>query len=182
MTMQDHCIIIGAGHGGVQAAASLRQEAYQGRITLVSDEPDLPYHKPPLSKGFLKAPASPVLELRNADFYRDNGIERISGSRVTAIGPRERCVTLADGSKLAYTNLILATGSRSRLPELDGVTLAGVLSLRSLADARRLNEALTGPKAVAVVGGGYIGLEIAHTLIGLGHAVTLIEAVPRLLA
>lgn len=182
MTVQEHCIIVGAGHGGVQAAASLRQEAYQGRITLVSDEPDLPYHKPPLSKGFLKAPAAPVLELRNVDFYRDNGIDRIAGAPVTAIDPRSRCVTLADGSRLAYTNLILATGSRPRLPELDGIALTGVLSLRSLADARRLNDALTGPKAVAIVGGGYIGLEIAHTLIGLGHAVALIEAVPRLLA
>ena len=182
MTMQEHCIIIGAGHGGVQAAASLRQEAYQGRITLVSDERDLPYHKPPLSKGFLKSPEAPVLELRNEAFYRDNAIELVSGIRVTAIEPKEQSVVLADGSRLAYTNLILATGSRPRLPELDGIRLDGVLSLRSLADARRLNEALSGPKRIAIIGGGFIGLELAHTLAGLGHAVTLIEAVPRLLA
>ncbi|MFZ5673748.1 MAG: NAD(P)/FAD-dependent oxidoreductase [Pseudomonadota bacterium] len=180
--MNEHCIIVGAGHGGVQAAASLRQEAYQGRITLVSDEPDLPYHKPPLSKGFLKAPEAPVLELRNAAFYRDNGIDLVSGARVTAIAPATRTVTLADGGKLAYTNLILATGSRPRLPELDGIGLDGVLSLRSLTDARRLSEALTEPKRVVIIGGGFIGLELAHTLAGLGHAVTLIEAVPRLLA
>jgi len=182
MTMHEHCIIVGAGHGGVQAAASLRQEAYQGRITLVSDEPDLPYHKPPLSKGFLKAPAAPVLELRNEAFYRDSSIDLLSGAHVTAIEPAARTVSLADGGKLAYTNLILATGSRPRLPELDGVTLDGVLSLRSLADARRLNEALSGPKRIAIIGGGFIGLELAHTLAGLGHAVALIEAVPRLLA
>lgn len=182
MTMQEHCIIVGAGHGGVQAAVSLRQEAYQGRITLVSDELDLPYHKPPLSKGFLKAPEAPVLELRNEAFYRENGIDLLSGARVTAIEPAAKTIALADGGKLAYSNLILATGSRPRLPELDGVTLDGVLSLRSLADARRLNEALAGPKQVAIIGGGFIGLELAHTLAGLGHAVTLIEVVPRLLA
>jgi len=182
MTTQDHCIIIGAGHGGVQAAASLRQEAYQGRITLISDEPDLPYHRPPLSKGFLKTPTAPVLELRNAEFYRENGIELICVARATAIEPKARTITLADGTRLAYTNLILATGSRARLPEIEGTTLAGVLSLRSLADARCLNDALDGPKTVAIIGGGYIGLEIAHTLAGLGHAVIVIEAVPRLLA
>ncbi len=182
MTMPEHCIIVGAGHGGVQAAASLRQETYQGRITLVSDEPDLPYHKPPLSKGFLKTPAAPVLELRNEAFYRDSGIDLLPGARVTAIEPAARTVALADGGKLAYTNLILATGSRPRLPALDGVTLEGVLSLRSLADARRLNAALSGPTSVAIIGGGFIGLELAHTLAGLGHAVTLIEALPRLLA
>lgn len=182
MTTGEHCIIVGAGHGGVQAAASLRQEAYQGRITLVSDEPDLPYHKPPLSKGFLKATEAPVLELRNAAFYHDNGIDLLKGARVDAIAPAARTITLADGGRLVYTNLILATGSRPRRPEIAGVALDGVLSLRSLADARRLDEALSGQKRVAIIGGGYIGLELAHTLAGLGHDVILIEAVPRLLA
>lgn len=182
MTTQDHCIIIGAGHGGVQAAASLRQETYQGRVTLISDEPDLPYHRPPLSKGFIKTPTAPVLELRNAEFYRDNGIELMAGARAAAIDPTSRTVTLGDGARLAYTTLILATGSRPRLPDIRGVALDGVLSLRSLADARRLSCGLDGPKSVVIIGGGYIGLEIAHTLAGLGHAVTVVEAVPRLLA
>lgn len=180
--MQEHCIITGAGHGGVQAAASLRQEAYQGRITLVSEEPDLPYHRPPLSKGFLKAPTAPILELRNEAFYQDNGIDLLCGMRVTGIDAFKKTISLAGGDKLAYTNLILATGSRPRMPEIIGIELDGVICLRCLADARRLDEELSRPSSIVIIGGGYIGLELAHTLAGLGHTVTVAEVAPRLLA
>lgn len=180
--MQEHCVIVGAGHGGVQLAASLRQEAYDGRITLVSGEPDLPYHKPPLSKGFLKAPDAPVLMLRHADFYRDNAIDLILGETVAAIERQGKTITLARGADIAYTKLVLATGARARLPDLEGTALKGVMSLRSLADARTLSDALGEASAVAIIGGGYIGMELAHTVAGLGRAVTVLEAAPRLLA
>lgn len=180
--MQEHCVIVGAGHGGVQLAASLRQEAYDGRITLVSGEPDLPYHKPPLSKGFLKAPDAPVLMLRHADFYRDNAIDLILGETVAAIERQGKTITLASGAGIAYTKLVLATGARARLPNLEGTALKGVMSLRNLADARTLSDALGEASAIAIIGGGYIGMELAHTVAGLGRAVTVLEAAPRLLA
>lgn len=180
--MREQCVIVGAGHGGSQAAASLRQEGYQGRIVLLSDEHDVPYHKPPLSKGFLKSPSTPVLVLRPEDFYRENGVDIIFGATVAAIERSSATVHLAGGTRIPYTNLILATGSRPRIPELDGIALEGVMSLRTLADARRMNEALANAKSVAIIGAGYIGMELAHTLTGLGRTVTLLEAAPRILA
>lgn len=180
--MREQCVIVGAGHAGSQAAASLRQEGYDGRILLVSDEHDLPYHKPPLSKAFLKSPESPALVLRNADFYRDNGIEIIYGATVEEIDRPAKAVRLGDGTRLSYTHLLLATGSRPRIPELDGATLEGVVSLRTLSDARRLNERLKDASDVVIVGGGYIGMELAHTLTALERKVTVLEAAPRVLA
>ncbi len=180
--MSEQCVIIGAGHGGSQAAASLRQDGYQDRIVLLSDEKDLPYHKPPLSKGFLKSPDIPVLVLRNENFYRENQIELILGASVAGIDHSPMTVRLADGTRIPYTSLILATGSRPRLPALDGIGLAGVLSLRSQADARHLSAVVAGAAAVVIIGAGYIGMELAHTLQGLGRAVTLLETAPRILA
>lgn len=180
--MKEQCVIVGAGHGGSQAAASLRQEGYQGRIVLLSDEQDLPYHKPPLSKGFLKSPGTPVLMLRSEEFYRQNGIDIVYGAAVAAIDSSNRTIRLSAGTRIDYTKLILATGSRPRMPAFDGISLSGVLSLRTLADARRMSEALSDAEAVAVIGGGYIGMELAHTLTGLGRKVTVLETVPRILA
>ncbi|HWK68201.1 MAG TPA: FAD-dependent oxidoreductase [Rhizobiaceae bacterium] len=180
--MREQCVIVGAGHAGSQAAASLRQEGYDGQILLVSDERDLPYHKPPLSKGFLKSPDSPALVLRNADFYRDNAIEIVYGATVSEIDRQAKTVRLGDAKRLSYTQLVLATGSRPRLPALSGATLEGIVSLRTLADARRLNELLQGASQAVIVGGGYIGMELAHTLTALGRKVTVLEAAPRVLA
>ncbi|MGI6856216.1 NAD(P)/FAD-dependent oxidoreductase [Mesorhizobium sp. 1B3] len=180
--MREQCVIVGAGHAGSQAAASLRQEGYAGRIVLVSDEHDLPYHKPPLSKAFLKSPENPALVLRNADFYRDNEIEIVHGATVDEIDRPAMAVRLGDGTNLSYTHLVLATGSRPRVPALDGATLEGVVSLRTLSDAKRLNELLQGAADVVIVGGGFIGMELAHTLTVLGRKVTVLEAAPRVLA
>ena len=180
--MRKQCVIVGAGHAGSQAAASLRQEGYDGRIALLSDEHDLPYHKPPLSKAFLKAPENPALVLRNADFYGDNDIEIVFGATVAEIDRAGRTVRLADGSTMPYAQLVLATGSRPRIPPLPGATLDGIVSLRTLSDARRLNELRGKAGDVVIVGGGFIGMELAHTLTALGHAVTVVEAAPRVLA
>jgi 3-phenylpropionate/trans-cinnamate dioxygenase ferredoxin reductase subunit len=180
--MREQCVIVGAGHAGSQAAASLRQEGYDGHILLVSDELDLPYHKPPLSKAFLKSPQNPALVLRNADFYRDNEIEIVHGATVEEIDRPAKAVRLADRARLPYTHLVLATGSRPRIPAFDGATLEGVVSLRTHSDAKRLNELLQGAADVVIVGGGFIGMELAHTLTALGRKATVLEAAPRVLA
>ena len=172
-------VIIGAGHAGSQLAVSLRAEGYDKAITLVDASDALPYHKPPLSKTFLKDPAAQPQPLRAALAYEAAGVERVTGC-VSAIDPAARTVTLG-GRPLGYDALVLATGARNRmLLGLEG--LANVHSLRDLADAERLRDALAGARAVTVIGGGFIGLETAAALAGLGKAVTVLEAAPRVLA
>src|SRR5690606_2412703 len=135
--MDDRCIIIGAGHAGSQAAISLRQEGYAGEIVLINDEPDLPYHKPPLSKSYLKAPETGGLVLRPEASYRDNNIELLLECRVSAVSIQDKTVTLQDGRSLSWSQLIFATGARARIPDIPGVDLNGVYTLRRMQDARR---------------------------------------------
>lgn len=172
-------VIIGAGHAGSQLAVSLRAEGYKGAVTLIDAADALPYHKPPLSKTFLKDPAALPQPLRAASAYDAAGVVRRTGT-VTAIDTATRVVTL-DGEALPYGDLVLATGARNRmLPDLAGA--ANVHSLRDLADAMRLREALAQAQRVTVIGGGFIGLESAAALAGLGKSVTVLEAAPRVLA
>ncbi|WP_024588171.1 FAD-dependent oxidoreductase [Aliihoeflea sp. 2WW] len=179
--MEDRVIIVGAGHGGSQAAASLRQEGYSGRIALVNDETELPYHKPPLSKTFLKTPEGGSQMLRPESFYRDNEVDLVFGRRVAAIDRAASTVALDDGTSLPFSHIILATGARPRLPPLDGLALDGVFALRNFADAGRIRQATEAAQSAVVVGGGFIGMEIAHTLAGLGKKVALLEMAPRVL-
>ena len=179
--MSDGVVVIGAGHAGVQAAASLREEGYDGRVTLVGDEAELPYHKPPLSKAFLKDAAAQPQVLRAEAFYTGSAIDLALGRRVEAIDPAARRISLAGGSTLGYDRLILATGSRPRALPLAGGELAGVFSLRSVADARALREHAAGASDVVVLGGGFIGLEVAATLAAAGRRVSVVEAQDRLL-
>ena len=179
--MQDRLIIVGAGHGGVQMAASLRQEGFVGDIALVNDEPDLPYHKPPLSKTFLKSAGGGSQVLRPENFYRDNRIELLPGRRVTTLDRHAGRVTLDDGSLLGFSHVVLATGARPRLPPIAGTTLQGVFALRNIADAVAIRQVANAARSAVVVGGGFIGMEIAHTLAGLGMQVTLVEMAPRVL-
>ncbi len=172
-------VIIGAGHAGSQLAVSLRAEGYAGAVTLIDAADALPYHKPPLSKTFLKDPAALPQPLRAASAYDTAGVERRTGM-VTAIDTAARVVML-DGEALLYGDLVLATGARNRmLPDLAGA--ANVHSLRDLADAMRLREALAQAQRVTVIGGGFIGLESAAALAGIGKSVTVLEAAPRVLA
>ena len=172
-------VIIGAGHAGSQLAVSLRAEGYKGAVTLIDAADALPYHKPPLSKTFLKDPAALPQPLRAASAYDTAGVERRTAV-VTAIDTATRVVTL-DGEPLPYGDLVLATGARNRmLPDLAGV--ANVHSLRDLADAERLRDALASAQAITVIGGGFIGLESAAALAGMGKSVTVLEAAPRVLA
>ena len=173
-------VIIGAGHAGSQLSVSLRAEGYAGAITLVESEDALPYHKPPLSKTFLKETAAQPQPLRSAQTYEAAGVVR-RVAQVGAIDPGARRVMLTTGEALPYDDLVLATGARSRmLPELAGLT--NVHGLRSLWDAERLRADLAGAGRVAVIGGGFIGLESAAAMAAMGRAVTVIEAAPRVLA
>lgn len=180
--MDNGVVIIGAGHGGVQAAASLREEGYEGRVTLIGDEAELPYHKPPLSKTFIKdAEARPQI-LRAEVFYSGASIELLLGESVESFDPAAKRLKLASGGSLAFDHAILATGSRPRMLPVEGGPLEGVLSLRSIADARAIRALAATVEDVVVLGGGFIGLEIAATLVASGRRVTVVEAQDRLLA
>ncbi|MDX8444206.1 NAD(P)/FAD-dependent oxidoreductase [Mesorhizobium captivum] len=179
--MKNGVVIVGAGHAGVQAAASLREEGYDGPVVLVGDENELPYHKPPLSKTFIKDAEAKPQPLRGEAFYSGNSIDYRPGVRIDRIDIGARRLDVSGGGTLAFDRLVLATGSRPRLLKLDGVELAGVVSLRSLADARLIRELSAQSEDVVILGGGFIGLEIAATLRAAGRKVTVVEAVDRLL-
>ncbi|MBX3577529.1 MAG: FAD-dependent oxidoreductase [Rhizobiaceae bacterium] len=175
-------VIVGSGHAGVELAAHLRQRNFDGAITIVGDEPDLPYQRPPLSKEFLKSPDDSGLPLKGEALYAQKDIGLKLGVRAVRIDRAAREVVLSDGGRLAYDHLALATGARNRtlpIPGLDGVP---VLALRTLADARRLNARLDGLSHVTVIGGGFIGLEVAALLRARGVEVDVIEAMDRLMA
>jgi 3-phenylpropionate/trans-cinnamate dioxygenase ferredoxin reductase subunit len=177
--MTKSVVIIGAGHAGVQAAASLRDEGFDGKVTLVSEEKDLPYHKPPLSKTFVKDEAAQPQPLRGEAFYTGHDITLAFGRKVQRLDPPGRSIELAGGEKLGFDRLILATGARPRPLLLPGIDLAGVAMLRTLEDARRIREMAKGAGEVVVIGAGFIGLEIAATLAAGGRTVTVVEAMER---
>lgn len=179
--MENGVVIVGTGHAGVQAAASLREEGYEGPVVLVGDENELPYHKPPLSKTFIKEAAATPQPLRGEAFYSGNAIDLRPGVKVERIDLGGRRLEIAGGGVLPFDHLVLATGSRPRALPLSGADLKGVLSLRSLADARLIREQSEASEDVVILGGGFIGLEIAATLRLGGRNVTVVEAVDRLL-
>ena len=169
-------VIAGAGHAGVQAAASLREDGFQEPIVLLSDEPDLPYQRPPLSKAFLKGEMDMHgLPLRAEAFFRDHGIDLRLGVRATRIDRASKRVETSDGNALEYGHLILATGARQRRLAAPGVDLPGVFSLRTIADATAIRERVGPGTKLVIVGAGFIGLEIAATAVGLGARPTVVE-------
>ncbi|SMF35845.1 3-phenylpropionate/trans-cinnamate dioxygenase ferredoxin reductase subunit [Azospirillum oryzae] len=176
-------VIVGAGQAGGTAAATLRQYGFKGKVVLIGDEPLLPYQRPPLSKTYLKTDLSPdALKLRAQSFYDEAGIELRLGRSVTAIDAKARTVALADGETLAYDILILATGSLVRKLDVPGAGLAGLFELRSQADADRLKPAVRSAKRIAIVGAGYVGLEVAASARALGAEVVVVERESRVLA
>jgi len=176
-------VIVGAGHAGGTAAALLRQYGYEAPITIVGDEPVAPYQRPPLSKAWLKGEAdAEALMLRPLSFYTDHKIELILNVKVMSIHRAAKTISLADGRTISYDNLILALGSRARPLPIPGADLTGVLFLRSAADAETLKAAIGPGKRLAVIGGGYIGLEAAASGRSLGADVVVLEREPRLLA
>ena len=179
--MKNGVVIVGAGHAGVQAAASLREEGYDGPVMLIGDENELPYHKPPLSKTFIKDAEAKPQPLRGEAFYTGSAIDFRPGIRIDRIDTAGRKLEHSRRRRAAFDRLILATGSRPRLLPLPGADLSGVLSLRSIADARLIRELSAQSEDVVILGGGFIGLEIAATLRAAGRNVTVVEAVDRLL-
>jgi 3-phenylpropionate/trans-cinnamate dioxygenase ferredoxin reductase subunit len=178
-----HVVILGAGHAGGTAAALLRQYGHEGPITLVGEEPIPPYQRPPLSKAWLKGEAdADSLALKPLEFYAEHGIDFRPGVRGVAVNRGAKTVTLSDGSELAYDVLILATGARAIALPIPGADLAGVMFLRTAADAERLKATIGPGKTLAVVGGGYIGLEVAASGRALGAEVVVLEREARLLA
>lgn len=175
-------VIVGAGHGGVQAAASLREEGYTGAITLVSDDPNAPYQRPPLSKAFIKGEATPEsLILRGPAYYTEKQIDLRLGESVVGIDRAGRTARLASGAVLPYEHLILATGALARPASFAGAELEGVLALRDMNDAARLKAKLEGAKNVVVIGAGFIGLEFAATAAAKGADVQVVEVAPRVM-
>jgi 3-phenylpropionate/trans-cinnamate dioxygenase ferredoxin reductase subunit len=180
----DRIVIVGAGHAGGSCAAFLRQYGHEGQIVLLGDEPIAPYQRPPLSKAWLKGEAdSESLLLRPVNFYAENAVDLRLGVRVAALDRAARCVVLSSGESIAYDSLVFATGRRARRIALEGIDLPGVLELRTAADADRLKAAISRPSArLAVVGGGYVGLEAAASARALGAEAVIIEREPRVLA
>ena len=176
-------VIIGSGQAGVDCAFGLRQQGHAGQITLVGDDPELPYQRPPLSKDVLKSRGQAGwLPLRGEALYTKQDISLQLGQRVREIRRADRQVILEGGSTLPYDQLILATGARNRLPPLPGLAEATPMALRNAADTRRLIAALPDMGRLAIIGGGFIGLETAAALHGSSTEVTLYEAAPRLMS
>jgi 3-phenylpropionate/trans-cinnamate dioxygenase ferredoxin reductase subunit len=176
-------VVVGAGHGGFQLAASLRQHGFDGRVVLIGDEPELPYQRPPLSKDYLDGKIGlDLLLMRAAAFFADQRIELMMGVAVTAIDRAAKTVALSDANRLGYDHLVLATGARNRIPPLPGIELDGVCYLRNLAETEVLKQRLAAARHAVVIGAGFIGLEFAAIARGKGLPVHIVELVDRVMA
>jgi 3-phenylpropionate/trans-cinnamate dioxygenase ferredoxin reductase subunit len=175
-------LVVGAGQAGFQAAASLREAGFAGPLTLIGEEAQPPYQRPPLSKAYLagKTDARGLL-LRPESFFAEHAITH-RRARATRIDRGTSRVRLEDGASLAYDHLILATGTRNRALPVPGAELSGVHGLRSLDEADALKGALERARTIVVVGAGFIGLEFAAVCAARGLSVTVIEAAPRVMA
>ena len=175
-------VIIGGGQGGYQTAASLRQQGFTGTVTIVNDEPGLPYQRPPLSKGYLLGKLSEQhLLLRNDKWYVDQKVDVVHGRAVEIDRPGRR-VVLEDGTVLTYDHLVLATGARNRELPVPGVELAGVFGMKTRADADAISERVREAENVVVIGAGFIGLEFAGVAAALGARVHVLELGDRPMA
>lgn len=176
-------VIIGAGQTAAQAVTTLRAKGFDGPIVVFGDESHPPYQRPPLSKAFLSGETSAGrLELKGAHFYEQHNVDLRLGARAVRLDPRERKVELSDGAFVTYNRLLVATGARARRIPLPGAELRGVLTLRGIEDAEHIRAALRPDARLVIIGGGYIGLEVAAKARQLGAAVTLVESQIRVLA
>ncbi|MFD9443906.1 NAD(P)/FAD-dependent oxidoreductase [Streptomyces sp. NPDC060006] len=175
-------VVVGGGQAGSDAAAALRSQGFAGRIVLVGAEDTPPYRRPPLSKQYLLVgPETEDIALRTESFYGDQEIELWTGETAVRIDRDAQRLILASGRQLRYDHLVLATGSRPRTLSVPGADLEGVLTLRTLRDAAALRTALAGAADLLVVGGGFIGLEVASVARTLGVRVTVVETRDRLM-
>lgn len=175
-------VIVGASYAGVQLAATARELGFEEPIIILGEERQAPYQRPALSKGFLTGKISlDQLALKGPDFFTQNNIDLQLGQRADAIDPGSRTITLAGGQRLDYGWLALTTGARCRPFPVPGADLEGVLQLRTLDDALRVLDAVDSSQRVCVIGGGFIGLEVASALCSRGLSVTVVESQPHLL-
>lgn len=175
-------VVIGAGHGGGSVVAFLRQYGFKGAITLIGDEPFLPYHRPPLSKAWLKGEVEEAaLFFKPESFYAEQDIDLRLGQQVETLLVARRELVLVDGARVPYDKLVIATGATARPLGLPGADADNVMTLRNIADAEKLKRALGPGKKVVIVGGGYVGLECAATARFLGADVLVLERAERLL-
>lgn len=174
-------VIIGSGQAGVECAVALRHDGFSGSIVMIGDEPDLPYQRPPLSKEFLKSVEDSSLPLKGEAVYTQSEIERRLGESVVRIDRAAKEVELSNGERVPYDHLVIATGARNRFPPVEGLDTSKVLELRTLAHARTLTGRLDGLKHVTIIGGGFIGLEVAALLRQRDIAVDVLEFADRLM-
>ena len=176
-------LIVGGGHGGAQAAIALRGAGFEGSIAIVGRETEMPYERPPLSKEYLaQERAFERLYIRPADYWREKAVDLLLGRIVVSVDPQGHAVECQDGARIGYGKLIWAAGGDPRALPLPGAELAGVHAVRDREDVDAIMAELPGVESVVVIGGGYIGLEAAAVLSKLGKQVTLLEALPRVLA
>lgn len=176
-------LIVGGGHGGAQAAIALRQAKYEGSIGVVNAEPEYPYERPPLSKDYFAGDkAFERIMIRPAAFWAERGVDMMLGLRVEVVDPCAHKVTLSDGAVISYGNMIWATGGSPRALPVEGGNLPGMHVVRTRADVDGMLDGLDDVADIAIVGGGYIGLEAAAVLCKMGKKVTVLEAMDRVLA
>ncbi len=176
-------VIVGAGHGGAQAAIMLRQLKFEGTIAIVGEEPEIPYERPPLSKEYFAGEKTfDRILIRPAKFWEERDVAMILSTRVTSVDPIAHTVTTSAGQEIGYGKLIWATGGAPRMLPLPGGDLPGVQGVRTRADADAMKSASDTASQIVVIGGGYIGLEAAAVLSKFGKKVVLLEALPRVLA
>jgi 3-phenylpropionate/trans-cinnamate dioxygenase ferredoxin reductase subunit len=181
-TDSDTAIVVGGGQAGAQCAISLRQHGWTGAIVMIAAEETLPYQRPPLSKAYLAGEmTADRLLLRDRTFYDAQNIQMRLGESVTAIDRRDNVVVTSEGEVFPFAKLFLATGTRPRKLAVPGIHLDGIGYLRGIADVRRLQPAFQSASNLAVIGGGYIGLEVAAIARKRGMNVTVVEAGERLL-
>ncbi|MFF3335300.1 NAD(P)/FAD-dependent oxidoreductase [Streptomyces sp. NPDC002888] len=182
MTSAAGVVVVGGGQAGFSVVSALRGAGYDGPVTVFADEPHLPYQRPPLSKKAHTEPDGVRVDLVPESFYRERDIELRLGEGVTALDTARRTVVAGTGARLPYEHLVLATGARNRPLPVPGAELTGVHALRSLDDALAVGRALATARDVVVVGGGFIGLELAQVAAARGAHVTVVELADRLLS
>jgi 3-phenylpropionate/trans-cinnamate dioxygenase ferredoxin reductase subunit len=175
-------VIVGAGQCGIKTIETLRQQGYDGDVVLIGEEPYAPYQRPPLSKAFLKGEMGVErLMLKGDDYFDKFNVDARQSCRVASVDAAGRHVLLSDGGRIGYSQLLLATGARSRRIPVPGFNLEGVHFMRTIADAEALSAALKPGIRIVIIGGGYIGLEVASALRSFDYAVTVVEGAERVL-
>ena len=176
-------LIVGAGHAGAQAAIALRQNKFEGTIAMIGDEPEIPYERPPLSKEYFAGEKTfDRILIRPASFWEERTVAMLTGRTVVSVDPAAKTVGTAEGETIGYGSLVWATGGKARKLNCIGHHLPAIHTVRTRADVDQMLTELQGVERVAVIGGGYIGLEAAAVLSKFGKTVTVLEALDRVLA